>query len=206
VTLRRIALLACGCALFVAAIPVAQNPSWAGSIVGTKHDLSGKEWGTGEVCKFCHTPHNAKSPQDAPLWNHASTSASYTLYSSPTMDVPVGQPGKASKTCLSCHDGTVALDSFGNNTGTHLISGTSNLGTDLSDDHPIGIEWQHQNQPPAACANCHGSMHVPFTRVLPFYSRRVECGSCHNPHNNDLTKFLRMTVVGSEICLHCHNK
>jgi hypothetical protein len=133
-----------------AALAFVSFPSFAGTIVGTKHDLSGRGWGTNEICVFCHTPHNAKSPQLAPLWNHASTTATYTLYSSPTMDETPLQPRSPSKSCLSCHDGTVATDSYGNRTGTNLMPGTpgtpgsQNLGTDLSDDHPVSVYWDHQ--------------------------------------------------------------
>ncbi len=102
---------------------------------------------------MCHTPHNADaSVTDAPLWNHEVTTAIYTVYSSPTMDVPVGQPGGISKLCLSCHDGTVAVDNFGGTTdgavtiGSYATPPSYNpaLTTDLSDDHPIGMEWDHQ--------------------------------------------------------------
>ena len=84
----------------------------AQTIVGSAHDFSGEGWSGGEICLPCHTPHNADTTEpDAPLWNHAVTSALYTLYDSPTMDVAPEQPRPASKLCLSCHDGTVALDS-----------------------------------------------------------------------------------------------
>jgi predicted CXXCH cytochrome family protein len=211
---RRMIMGAFVVAVLPALILLPASRPFAGSIVGTPHDLSGMGWGTNEICIFCHTPHNAKTPQLAPLWNHASTTATYTLYSSPTMDVPVGQPGDASKFCLSCHDGTVAIDSYGSRTGTNFMPGTpgvpgsKNLGTDLSDDHPVGIEFLHQTVfPTPYCPTCHnfsGSPPPPTGIELRFYNRKVECGSCHNPHSNTLTKFLRKTVTGSAICRHCH--
>jgi len=197
----------------VVALAIVPSPSFAGSIVGTAHDLSGRGMGTNEICIFCHTPHNAKSPQLAPLWNHASTTATYTLYSSPTMDVPVGQPGNASKTCLSCHDGTVAIDAYGNNAGSNFMpgvpgtTGSRNLGINLSDDHPVGIAWQHQTVGESwNCETCHDFVN-PYGIAVRFFGNhpaKVECGSCHNAHSNDLTKFLRKSVAGSALCLHCH--
>ncbi|MFQ6108814.1 MAG: cytochrome C, partial [Candidatus Aminicenantales bacterium] len=94
-------------------------------ISGTAHDFSGDTWNTsGEICIVCHTPHNADtSVSAAPLWNHDVTTATYTLYSSSTLDATLGQPGDISKLCLSCHDGTVAIDSFGGATGSNFISG-----------------------------------------------------------------------------------
>ena len=196
-----------------AALAIIPSPSFAGTIVGTAHDLSGKGLGTNEICIFCHTPHNAKSPQLAPLWNHTSTTQTFTLYTSSTLKGAIGQPGNASKTCLSCHDGTVAIDAYGNNAGSNFMDGvpgtpgSRNLGTDLSDDHPVGVDIHgiHGPQTPN-CMTCHG---IPIVladsgKELRFFNGKVECGSCHNAHSNDLTKFLRKTVVGSAICLHCH--
>jgi len=188
------------------------------TIRSSSHDFSSESWSRGEICIACHTPHNAKIPQTAPLWNHLTSTASYTLYASPTMDNPVGQPGNASKACLSCHDGTIAVDSYGSITGTRVIGGTpgtpgsANLGTDLSDDHPIGIGY-HADRPAQACRNCH-SMHgggraALLNALLPFYDGKIECATCHDVHNVRVAagpNLLRITVSGSEICLHCHSK
>ncbi|MBI5388062.1 MAG: cytochrome c3 family protein [Verrucomicrobia bacterium] len=188
----------------VLAVPIA---SQSGSIVGTSHDLSGQGWGTTEICKFCHTPHNAKSPQLAPLWNHASTASTFTLYSSPSLNATLGQPAGVSKACLSCHDGSVAIDSFGNQTGTHFVTGDALLGTDLANDHPISFTFD------AALATADGGLFTPESgsyvdaaHKVPLYSAKLECGSCHNPHDNQYTKFLRKSNASSALCLTCHNK
>ncbi len=132
------------------------------SIIGSKHDFGGdeyKNWSKGEICLPCHIPHNATvkdasgNDLDGPLWNHTLSTATYTLYdalTAPTVDasgnpVLTGEVDNNSILCLSCHDGTVALDSFGGGlgtagpiAGTPGAKGSANLGTDLSDDHPIG--------------------------------------------------------------------
>lgn len=76
---------------------------------------------TQEVCVFCHTPHGANTTSGAaPLWNRALPSSSgYTTYSSPNFDSgSTGQPYGVSLACLSCHDGTVALDALINASGS----------------------------------------------------------------------------------------
>jgi predicted CXXCH cytochrome family protein len=187
-------------------------------ISGSKHDFSGKGWGSNEICIFCHTPHNAnKTVSGSQLWNHALTNATYILYSSPTLkkwpgDPDPTQPTGPSKLCLSCHDGTVAVDSFGSRSGTQLISGRANIGTDLSNDHPVSIRWNHQTVEWGLCDNCHvggGS----YTLRVSFYgshgSQTVECGTCHEPHNNSppgTGKMLRISMNRSELCLYCHEK
>ena len=178
----------------------------AQSIVGSDHDFSSRAWSTGEICLPCHTPHNADLTV-RPLWNHDLSQASYDVYTSPTMDVTVGQPGTASKLCLSCHDGTVAVDAYGGAGGTEYVPAGASMGTDLRDDHPIGIAWQHQTETPS-CNNCH-NVKGPglFVSVLPFPGGKVECTSCHNPHNGaGYAHFLRKTMSGSELCFHCHAK
>lgn len=201
-------------ALFVLGILAVYATVVHAGITGSKHDFSGRGWGTNEICIFCHTPHNAKKDGGTtiyPLWNHTMSSATYTLYSSPTLDSTPEQPRGPSKLCLSCHDGTVAIDSYGIQTGTHFIDGAANLSTNLSDDHPISIYWNHQtissdgSQP--SCVSCH--QEHPWAYIgLPFYNRYLECSSCHEPHNKypAYTKMLRKSLTGSAICLSCHGK
>ncbi|MBI3994501.1 MAG: hypothetical protein HY349_00860 [Nitrospirae bacterium] len=75
-----------------------------------------------EVCVFCHTPHgsNTSAPAAAPLWNRTvPASSGYTLYSSPNFDAEGQvQPQGVSLACLSCHDGSIALDSLVNASGS----------------------------------------------------------------------------------------
>jgi len=180
-----------------------------GGITGSAHDFSSEAWSSGKICLPCHTPHNANSSiQDAPLWNHEITTASYILYSSPTLQETPEQPGSVSKLCLSCHDGTVALESFGGNSGSNFISSNALIGTNLSDDHPISIQWSHQDVNGNQCSNCHDVHQNPsFISVLPFYNGKVECATCHDPHNGyNYTKLLRKSLAASEICFHCHHK
>lgn len=110
-----------------------------------------------EICIFCHTPHHANTAEiNAPLWNRALTNTSYVPY--PSIDeigVVIGQPNGVSKLCLSCHDGTVAIDAYGTNvpgaghTMQDVAGGNGggwgnsgpNLGTDLSADHPISFTF-----------------------------------------------------------------
>ncbi len=77
---------------------------------------------TAEVCVFCHTPHgaNLNAPGSAPLWNRTvPASAGYVIYSGPNFDaLNSGQPQGVSLACLSCHDGSVALDSLINMSGS----------------------------------------------------------------------------------------
>ncbi len=186
----------------------------AQGISGSAHDFSGDVWNTsGELCIVCHTPHNADATvADAPLWNHEVTTATFTVYSGPgTLDATVGQPSGVSKLCLSCHDGTVAVDNFGGTTtGTSFVGGADLVGIDLSNDHPISLTYD------AALATTDGGLNNPtstnsglggtITADLLF-SNSLECGSCHDVHDTaGNSKLLRLDNAGSALCSTCHNK
>jgi predicted CXXCH cytochrome family protein len=178
------------------------------SVVNTPHNLNnypGVSLPGNQVCLPCHTPHNALvAGEDNVLWNHAETGETFVMYSS-----AAGQPEGPSKLCLSCHDGVTAIDSYGGATGSIIMTGDAALGTDLSDDHPIGIEYPTSDpvnyQPPSAFApGIGGGAGVRLVEINGV--ERVECSSCHNVHNNGLGNFLHVPLQESYICLQCHIK
>ncbi len=187
-----------------------------GQIANSGHDFSGNTWANNEICIVCHTPHNGTATANAPLWNRELSSVgSYTLYSSPTFDAaasvvdPVGASISNSRLCLSCHDGTVALENFGGTTtGTTVVTGSANIGTDISNDHPISFTYD------AALATTDGGLYDPTTRPAlsgtisstMLFAGQLECASCHDVHDNTNGSFLRMSNSGSALCLTCHNK
>jgi len=210
--LSRLRTLA-GAALLALAAPAVVGQSTT-SIIGSPHDFSTRGWGSDQVCIFCHTPHNATLNMVAPLWNHALTTQTFTLYSSAnsaTFNAATSQPEGVSKLCLSCHDGTVAIDSFGARTGANLMGNTSrNLGIDLRNDHPVSFTFDSA----LVTADARGGpaqLVVPVSTQevvpgVPLYSGKVECASCHNPHNNTYGRFLRVSNAASALCLRCHIK
>jgi predicted CXXCH cytochrome family protein len=185
-------------------------------ITGSAHDFTGETWMvTSEMCQPCHTPHNASTALPVVLWNHEVTVATYTLYNSPTMNATTGQPDGVSKACLSCHDGTVALDSFGGSTGGTTIGGTANFGTDLANDHPVSFAYTN------TLATTDGGLHPPTSTASGITqsgtiaadmlfgtgNTQVECASCHDVHNAANLPFLLLkSNAGSALCLTCHNK
>ena len=191
-------------------------------IAGTAHDFSSETWAPAEnrMCGICHTTHNAMFEPSAPLWNHESTAvAGYTLYSSPTFDnhggTTITDPSASSKLCLSCHDGTVALENFGGvTTGTTYITGSFLIGgpggNDLSRDHPISFEYTD------ALAAADGGLFAPSSSNSGLggtieedmlFNNRMECASCHDVHNKySVTHLLKISNINSELCLTCHNK
>jgi len=179
------------------------------SIVNTPHNLNnfpGIERADSQVCIFCHTPHDALLPgEDNVLWNHTETGEGFDMYSS-----AAGQPEGVSKMCLSCHDGVTAIDSYGGTTtgGVTPLTGAAVVGTDLTDDHPIGIEYPtdpaNYNDPGTFAPGINNGLGVHLVEIGG--ADRVECTSCHQVHNNGLGNFLNVPVIESYLCLQCHIK
>jgi predicted CXXCH cytochrome family protein len=159
------------------------------SVVNTKHNLgatnvagfSNHTTATTEICIFCHTPHGGDQTTTAPIWNRATGTATYIRFSSLgrlTFDAKEAPIGAVSAACLSCHDGTQAMDAVINSSGSDSVytqdTGAGNgswsqgramgngsfagangawngvnpargdmvyLGTDLSNDHPISMQY-----------------------------------------------------------------
>jgi hypothetical protein len=214
-----------------------------------------------EICVYCHTPHGSNDSKTAlPLWNRTVNQGQYTIYDKPrTLNRPIGQPSPNSLTCLSCHDGTISIDSIINMPGSgryeaaqktsmnpaflstwpgaaavHATLGPSPgtgqptdqqcmfchtseanggtvasfpfdvfvLGTDLRDDHPIGIQFPTVfqpgvdfNEPTLTYESAGGAQMKVFDNNGNGYPDKdeprlydtgegfeVECASCHDPH------------------------
>jgi len=147
------------------------TPALAG-IANTKHNLSTGGTGTNhvnsgtaanQICVFCHTPHGADTGQAVPLWNKKLPTTTYQTYdalNTSSLDGQVLSVGSVSLACLSCHDGTQAMDNLINAPGSGgynalgaspgdwvwtgsstMPAGVTNLGSDLRNDHPIGIQY-----------------------------------------------------------------
>ncbi len=182
----------------------------AQTVVGSSHDLS-DDFTTpdNQVCIYCHAPHNALVA--VPLWNHASTAQTFTMYSSSTLDNTIaGQPSSISKQCLSCHDGVTNIDAYGGgagsqNMGTTFPGSGAIMGTNLGNDHPISINYDNTADPGLNAPSGAAVGTLPLFGAGPTYT--VECGTCHNTHDQaTYGNFLRASNNASSLCLTCHNK
>jgi predicted CXXCH cytochrome family protein len=185
-----------------------------GSIQNSPHNLSASGPGAihaaseQEICIFCHTPHNSAPVQ--PLWNRNTPVSAYTVYSSNSLKAKPGQPTGSSKLCLSCHDGTIALGSVLSRGATiQMASGIttlppgakSNLGTDLSDDHPISFMYDQ------ALVTRNPKLKPPnqLPRNVHLDARgELQCTTCHEAHDNSRGSFLVMDNSRSQLCTTCH--
>jgi len=259
----RLIILGLGSMLFSVALQA--------GIVDSKHNLTATGQsdvgaGTERLCVFCHTPHGGDTTASAPLWNKilpASTDfQTYDTLGTATLDGEVDlDNGGISLACLSCHDGTAALDLVRNapttgpgvynynasgqliGTGVTMLALTGAedntvpvLGTDLRNDHPVGIEYAGGGLSWADITGGNTVANAANDKLffdpiwdadasrlwvgevggdgLPLYGSAtsslagptVECASCHDPHKTDYGTFLRKSNDSSALCRTCHVK
>ena len=205
-------------------------------MTGTAHDFSDDGF-TNEICVVCHTPHNALSETEGgagpgelgPLWNRTLTQVTdYALYTEFTRvgsDIDAtgfGQPTGVSKLCLSCHDGTIAIDSFGRNPDNSVnvggttfvddINANANIGEgsgitgDLSNDHPVAFTFPTQVQDPEIHAFAAGLVNSTLPLFGPGQDQ-MECATCHDVHaTGTFGPLLRVNNQNSDLCVTCHIK
>ena len=177
------------------------------------------------VCGPCHQAHNTDSTM-VPLWAHDTAPAgSFTMYN--TVNVPVSQmkatvetqPQGPSLACLSCHDGTVAINQMA---GGRILGGTPDImpargiitkkadGSldpgNLTHSHPISFVYdsalsskdkgvfdpvtQNVIQPDNTGPLRPGnSPDFTIKNFLLGGGNHVECTSCHDVHNSRGTAY-----------------
>lgn len=224
----------------------------AGTILGSKHDFTGLNERAGVVampglafadygnpCVYCHLPPEKAGADPSELggipgWNRFQPAVDtvYDLYDSRTLDNKVKTPSPISLLCLSCHDGTMAVDmtvfkpdtwDSTEDASLHLrLNGGDSLmncgkchngiaahsieikhiGTDLQNDHPISMEYAGLNPKDPDFRPVDHD--YGFDNGVKIYDNKVECATCHNVHNPDVNLLLR---TGAErLCETCHIK
>ncbi len=167
----------------------------------SKHDFSADGWSQEQLCLPCHVPHQATPTQGAPLWARSVDPGKKYLIARGEM---VGGVGSASAVCLSCHDGSTALDSYGGVTGNVTIrSKRARIGEggDLSGDHPIGVAYPDgvKGYWPKSLVRARNTIRLP--------NGQVECISCHDVHDESGNDYMLVeSNQRSNLCQACHNK
>lgn len=210
-------------------------PAHSAGIKDTKHNLSyygptdrtifASDETETEVCIFCHIPHQANP--EYPLWGHELTDATYTHYTSDTLQSYSSEADAPpidgiSRLCLSCHDGTIAVGAliFTPIEMTKEFIMPEDLGflsTDLSGGHPISIVYDEslvnrRNNIESLTLKLNSPSVVLMDRDVKLYPTQggmgVQCSSCHDPHGgkggSDAPPFWRKTTTDA-VCLVCHN-
>lgn len=184
-----------------------------GSIVNTRHNLTQSFITSGygyamnayrnqyqQVCVYCHTPHGASSNVKAPLWNRTVNAASsYTTYASTSLSQQAVNPGDASLTCLSCHDGSLPVDSIINMPG----SGQYNQAQAVTVSNTFLDAWDNVNSSlqMGFGPNCGNSpcYHSPLGTEGNTGEQTGTCMECHNNGNDFGIPAFAPFIIGSNL-------
>lgn len=226
-------------------------PAGSGTLVGSKHDMTGLNERAGveamtglafnnyrDPCIYCHIPSSVQGRRNSPGsaqitdWNRYLPTGEIQTYESETLQGKIRDLGPESLLCLSCHDGSMAVDMVINKPDgwgqkdesplhmrldkgggldkcTQCHDGKTAhkmeaaiIGRSLMDDHPVGIDYP-------GLFDTSGEFFTPnsegrFRNGVRLFRNRVECATCHDVHNPDIVPFLR--VEQKDLCTTCHNK
>lgn len=202
--------------------------------------------GTYTLCSFCHIAHKFKAEGGSGtpgelLWNHKLSTAQYTAYSSHYNSMPGGSTtplsngdtSNPSVLCLSCHDGTVAINenySDINNAklGDVMIQEQYTIDPgDIMRTHPINFSYD------ATLATKDGTIKVPLNITntntpsvdaggeirlwnTASVQNSMQCSTCHEPHSSAHLMFRDFTTAAGDRaasmgkswswCLYCHSQ
>jgi predicted CXXCH cytochrome family protein len=216
----------------IIALAIALTAGSAMAAVGTtKHNMaafSGYNQNTnvlatggagGDVCLYCHCAHTPSTVSTAaPLWNRTNpATGSYQTYVSNTISKNITSAGvdTVSLACLSCHDGSVAVNvvvKYGGQIGAgapKFISSAAGadpnkaIGPNLGNDHPISLTWNPAANPSAGLSAT--PFPAPFVSYTVAGQQMLTCGSCHEPHGTTNSYFLRANPTSGSFCATCHS-
>ncbi|CAB1370352.1 cytochrome c3 family protein [Denitratisoma oestradiolicum] len=140
----------------------------------------------------------------------------------PDASVHLGMSAPDNTGCLACHSPDAGFVGAG---ATDFRA--FRIGTDLTNDHPVGVTFPTNNGPgtdfntPGGTKGStkfydrNGNNHMDKDEIRLYDSGagpKVECASCHDPHGVSPgggafnPTFLRVSNTGSAVCMTCHSK
>jgi len=186
-------------------------------LAGSSHDIAGGG------CKGCHAPHNGATANGGPAdtgtilqWSRSFPASANTfgVYDSATMINKAAELGGSplststdvrmySLLCLSCHDGVTSSFSPSMKTA-NMVGSRASFGAGafesqgLTNDHPVNMSYDPSK-------NTSLQSVATVAAALPLYgsSNTVQCATCHDPHNNQNTNYLRQANDANH-CTTCH--
>jgi len=162
--------------------------------------------------------------------------SAYSMYVSDTLNSNCdATPSPLSLVCLSCHDSAANMSMGGLGSAGAVSYGDQHnavnepnrkpltactkachqydmntkfavnwqIGPDLANDHPISMSYPTPAQDPDFFVPPDPQKGWSDVRL---FKGRVECPSCHNPHDPANVPFLRKSMASSGLCTTCHNK
>ena len=160
---------------------------------------AGHNFGTGpQQCAPCHmvTDNGTTDPDIGAIHGSDRPAGAYTMYR--TQEGNQGVLDAASRLCLSCHDGVNAAQK-------HAPRGGANLGTNLGNDHPVGVSYPPRGRDGMPLRRYKARPGNGLALVKVNSTDVVGCTTCHDPHGGRHKAMLRVDLHGSKLCFQCHD-
>lgn len=220
-------------------------------LIGSKHDFTGLNQRAGvramsgvafsdfgNPCVYCHLPPEEAATATEALggidgWNRvAPATEHYKLFQSASLDAESTTPNSLTLLCLSCHDGTMAVDmvlmkptgfNSKKDAAMHMkLNGANELtscgkchngvaahdisskviGQDLMNDHPVSFQYGGLNWKDRDFRM--PNLAQGFSNGVALYNGNIECASCHDIHNS--TQEMMLATRKDILCITCHSK
>jgi predicted CXXCH cytochrome family protein len=175
------------------------------NLVDTRHDLAiylpsaSHDRDDNPQCVFCHAPRSHSLSLGSWIDDQPENILVYP-YERPPEESPPGKPDGSSLVCLGCHDGTIALGDIVSRTES-AEAARGETRTNFSDGHPVSLPYE-----PVADES---GMVLESRDRLPQQVRldargKIQCTTCHDPHDDTYGNFLVMEYSDRTLCVACH--
>ncbi len=145
-------------------------------------------------CAQCHADTALSAAAQHPL---ATTRAHGTWLKGGPATTPTLSATESVKSCLACHDGTIASDAFGRLNWNRALADPSSIN---GSNHPVAIPFPQHTAPHSELKLRPPSM---LDHRVTLVGGQVACISCHSLYSSQ-PKLLVMRNDGSALCLSCH--
>jgi predicted CXXCH cytochrome family protein len=178
-------------------------------------------------CKFCHTRDTPRVRHKA-AWDRNEPSSTVWGTASDNRGLKLSQGfGDHSLACVSCHDGTSVVAVPLTVLPTVKVSNNPTPAQVVTapqaepGNHPVSIRmpsidngvgaYNGTSTSPVVKQGGYNTITAAKATGIVFYADAanpdvfgIECGSCHEPHDNTSGSFLRVTLEESKLCTSCH--
>lgn len=194
---------------FVALVVAFFASTASAAITNSRHDFVNNGYVTptpASTCVFCHVPHGGQTTvAGLPLWAPGRSLTNPTAYYAGLRGGTItitAVDAKGTQTCLGCHATGAAADM--GTTASMPATGNLIVGTDISNDHPVGNEVTIT----LGANGLQSSIVLGGLSIIDGVTS-MQCSTCHDVHNATAivqpgSKLLRSYT--GDFCIACHNK
>jgi predicted CXXCH cytochrome family protein len=175
------------------------------NLVDTRHDLviylppTPGDGVNDPRCVFCHTPRSHSLSLGSWIEDQPENILVYP-YDRPSGETPAGRPDGASLNCLGCHDGTIALGDIVSRTAS-AEAARGDTRTNFSDGHPVSLPYEPDES--GSGLSLVSQDRLP-EQVQLDERGKIQCTTCHDPHDDSFGNFLVMEYSDKTLCVACH--